>query len=391
MATAESLEGLLADTKCPICLDCLRNPVTIECGHNFCHSCIEHTWKDQHDIFLCPVCRHSCQDMQLRNNTQLGNMAEIAKLLHITMSKMEKEEETSLCKSHNQLLSLFCEEDQKFLEYERETLLTRLAEEEKYIKQKLNANIAAFSDYKSTLKSLLKDVAEKSVVSEVQLLSNIKSIHDRYERLKSPDLFSFQLRKEECVLPPLSLELQKIIKKFKREVTLDPETAHPNLLVSEDKKSVTLVLTKKRSYFNQRGFTTYSVVLGCEDFQSGRHYWEVKVDDKPEWMLGVCVDSLSRKETQLPTGQNRCWAIQLCNGDYVAQGPVPLILVLRDKPRGIGVYLDYELGMISFYNLNNRSHIHSFTDRFSGVLKPYFYVGHDSKPLTICAVTDYEL
>uniref|UniRef100_A0A8C4PV66 RING-type domain-containing protein n=1 Tax=Equus asinus asinus TaxID=83772 RepID=A0A8C4PV66_EQUAS len=55
MAFAVSLAKLQAEASCPICLDYLRDPVTIHCGHNFCLSCIHQRWEDLQDIFPCPV------------------------------------------------------------------------------------------------------------------------------------------------------------------------------------------------------------------------------------------------------------------------------------------------------------------------------------------------
>ncbi|XP_003423545.2 tripartite motif-containing protein 75-like [Loxodonta africana] len=469
MEVTAALARIQAEANCPICLDYFRDPVTIKCGHNFCRSCIQQSWEGQQNRFPCPVCRHPCLQWHLGSNTQLGHIAEIAKLLHITRSKRKREEETCLCKKHNQVLTHFCEEDlevlcplctqlpdhqdhyvrsieeaashhrkrlmsymeplkkqmahfqklvttqdrepfalrkkvekqrkklfsefehlNKFLDREHEEALSRLAREEKQIQQKLNANITAFSEYIPTLNNLLKEVAEKSVMSEVKLLTDIKSVQDHCESLNPPVLYSFQLRKEGCSLSPQYSALQKIIQKLKEDVTLDPERAHRNLFVSADKKSVTFVKKTQRLPPNPKRFKFDPVVLGREEFSSSRHYWEVEVGEKAEWSVGVCKDSLSRKAKRPPAGQERCWAIQLCNGNYVAQGTFPVTLVITEKPRGIGIYQDYELGEISFYSLNDRSHIYCFTDRFSEILKPYFCIGRDSQPLTICAVRDYE-
>ncbi|XP_077003476.1 tripartite motif-containing protein 75-like [Tamandua tetradactyla] len=469
MAFATSLEELQLGARCPICLDFLTDPVTIECGHNFCHSCIQQTWENIQDRPPCPVCRHQCQDWHFRSNAQLGKMSEIVKLLHITRGKRKSQEETRLCKQHSQVLTLFCEEDKELLcplcaqspdhqghhvrpikeaashhrkrlhsyimslkkqvadlekltamhdrnlselrekvetkrqklfsefehlnhilECEQGTLLSRLAYEEKKIQHKLNENIASFSEYISTLKILQKEVAEKSVMSEEKLLADIKSIHHRYQSLKSPVPYSFQLRKEGLSLPLQYSALQKIKQKFTEDVILDPETAHLNLLVSEDKKSVIFVNKKQRLQPNPKRFMIDLAVLGSEGFDSGRHYWEVQVDDKPEWAVGVCKDFLPRKGQGLLSGQNRGWTIHLLDGVYVAEGTAPVTIPLTERPRGIGIYLDYELGEITFYSLNERSHIHTFTDKFSEILKPYFCTGHDSKPLTICAVKDDE-
>ncbi|KAK1343110.1 hypothetical protein QTO34_015883 [Cnephaeus nilssonii] len=71
MAFAASLAS------CPICLDHLRDPVTTECGHNFCHSCIHQRWEGLQGTFPCPVCLHHCPDRSLKRNTQLYRMTEI--------------------------------------------------------------------------------------------------------------------------------------------------------------------------------------------------------------------------------------------------------------------------------------------------------------------------
>ncbi|XP_054572935.1 tripartite motif-containing protein 75-like [Eptesicus fuscus] len=468
MAGEGAVAKLQTEINCPICLGTLRDPVTIECGHNFCRSCIQQSWAGLQGSFPCAVCRHPCQEKYMRSNTQLGRMVDMAKLLQITREKMKQQEKRRLCEQHNQALTLFCEEDlellcplctqppdhqghqvrpveeaashhrqrlssyigplkkqmadtQKLLdtqdrrlselrekvdkrraklaaefeqliesvECEEEAVLSRLAAEEKDILRNLSANKAAFSDHISKLKVQLKEMAEKSVMSDVEMMMNIKGVLQCCEKLKPPSIYCVQLRREAFSLPPQCEALQKIIQRFREEVTLDPETAHPNLLVSEDKKSVTFVRKKQRVRRNPKRFAVDPVVLGTEGFDCGRHYWEVQVDDKPEWAVGVCRDSLSKERKQpLLRQENRCWTIQLQDGDYVARGSVPVPLVLKEMPRGIGIYLDYELGQVSFYNLNDMSHIHSFRDTFSEVLKPYFYIGCDPKPLTVCALRD---
>lgn len=120
---------------------------------------------------------------------------------------------------------------------EQEAVLSRLAEEERDLQQKVRANSTAFSEHVSTLPRLPNKVAERSAASEVRRRAEIGSARDRGESLKPPAPCSFQLRREGCSLPPQDLALQKILQKFRREVTLDPETAHPNLLASEGKKS----------------------------------------------------------------------------------------------------------------------------------------------------------
>lgn len=120
----------------------------------------------------------------------------------------------------------------------------------------------------------------------VKLLMHIKSVLHRCDNLKLPAVYWYQLRKEEFSLPPQCSALQKIIQRF-REVILDPKTAHPNLLVSEDKKSVRFVRKKQSFHQNPKGLAVDPVVLGSEGFDCSRNYLEVQVDDKPEWAVMV--------------------------------------------------------------------------------------------------------
>ncbi|XP_062963586.1 putative tripartite motif-containing protein 61 [Cynocephalus volans] len=115
MAFATSLAELQAEASCPICLDYLRDPVTTDCGHNFCSSCIHQCWEDLQDVFPCPFCLHYCPDNSLKRNPQLCHMTDIVKQLPTTRSKRKWQEEKALCEQHSQVLDLFCETDLELL------------------------------------------------------------------------------------------------------------------------------------------------------------------------------------------------------------------------------------------------------------------------------------
>ncbi|XP_060003013.1 tripartite motif-containing protein 75 [Lagenorhynchus albirostris] len=434
MTVAAALAGLQAEANCSVCLEGLRVPVTTECGHNSCRFCIQRSWAHLEDRFPCPVRHHPCQERQVRRNTQLGRMIRVARLLQSSRSNRRRCEEPRLCELHRQILSLFCEEhvevlcplcartpehqghlrpvgeaaadhwqrlsayveplkrrvadahslvaaqDRKLLELrelvqrqrlelasefrqlsravdgEQEAVLARLVQEEQDIREQLGANITASSDHICELRGLLHEVTERSVLPGARLLSGIGGVLGRCERLRCPDVYSFQLRREGCSPPPPQHSaLQKIIQKFREDVTLDPETAHPNLLVSEDRKSVTFA--RSRQLFPQARRDS------ARSLRSGAGRLE---------------------------GQKHLWTLGLRGGDCEARGPWgALPLELKEEPGGIEVYLDYELRAISFCSWTDRSHIHSFTDKFSEILKPYFSVGCYTQPLTICAVRDY--
>ncbi|XP_045687359.1 putative tripartite motif-containing protein 61 [Phyllostomus hastatus] len=115
MGFAASLLELQAEASCPLCLDYLRDPVTTECGHNFCRSCIQQRWEDLQDIFPCPVCLHHCPDRNFKKNTQLCHITDIVKQIPTTGRERELQEEKPLCVKHHEVLTLFCEEDLELL------------------------------------------------------------------------------------------------------------------------------------------------------------------------------------------------------------------------------------------------------------------------------------
>ncbi|NXU59915.1 TRI39 ligase, partial [Turnix velox] len=150
----------------------------------------------------------------------------------------------------------------------------------------------------------------------------------------------------------------------------------PNLLLSADLKSVRFVPSSPQHPPpppTPHRFTLYPCVLGAQGFTSGRHYWEVEVGDKTHWALGVCKDSVPRQggEAGAPLPHSGYWRLRLWNGDKYAVTTSPFTpLSLRVKPRRVGVFLDYDAGKVSFYNVTDRSHIYTFSDTFTGVIRP---------------------
>ncbi|XP_065272066.1 butyrophilin subfamily 1 member A1-like [Emys orbicularis] len=171
------------------------------------------------------------------------------------------------------------------------------------------------------------------------------------------------------------------------DVTLDPDTANPYLVLSEDRKRVRDGDTRQDLPDNPERFDYCDSVLGTEGFTGGRRYWEVEVGDKPEWDLGVCRESVNRKGQVTPTPVNGYWAVRLLGGRYEALTSPPTPLPVSVRPSRVGIFLDYEAGEVSFYNVTDRSHLFTFTDTFSGTLHPYFSPGYDAGDnLIICPV-----
>ncbi|XP_074917502.1 erythroid membrane-associated protein-like [Chelonoidis abingdonii] len=175
------------------------------------------------------------------------------------------------------------------------------------------------------------------------------------------------------------------------DVTLDPNTANPYLILSGDRKCVTHRDEHQDLPDNPERFDTMAVVLGAEGFTGGRHYWEVEVGEKNIWTLGVCREDVSRKGHILFVPENGYWTIWQHADQLMANTSPTTFLPVSVRPRRLGIFLDYEAGEISFYNVTDRSHLFTFTNTFSGVLRPYFNPeynkgGTNMFPLIICPV-----
>ncbi|XP_059827080.1 nuclear factor 7, brain-like isoform X2 [Hypanus sabinus] len=169
-------------------------------------------------------------------------------------------------------------------------------------------------------------------------------------------------------------------------VTLDVETAHPRLEVSEDRKSVRRTGTRRDLPDTGKRFTDRPCVLGSEGFTSGRHYWEVEVTGNRLWGLGVAAESVEMKERVTLSPETGFWIIRRRDDAMkVLTSPVSR-LPAGPFPGRVGVYLSYESGTVSFYNAETKSHLHTFTgNKFTEKLYPFFGIGYENEWLRICS------
>ncbi|XP_056610939.1 E3 ubiquitin-protein ligase TRIM21-like isoform X2 [Triplophysa dalaica] len=206
---------------------------------------------------------------------------------------------------------------------------------------------------------------------------------------------------QECLYHALinvtGIELRRI-EKFAVNVTMDPQTAHPKLLLSEDAKQAVYGETQQEVPDSPMRFDTCPGVLGKEEFSSGKCYFEVQVKGKTEWDLGVAGESVKRKGTITLSPRNGIWTLRLRNGiEYKACDIPSVSLSLGVKPQRMGVFVDYEEGLVSFYDVESRSHIYSFTGQsFTEKLHPYlspcFNNGDkNSAPLVILPISNQSL
>ncbi|XP_060730847.1 butyrophilin subfamily 2 member A2-like [Tachysurus vachellii] len=179
-------------------------------------------------------------------------------------------------------------------------------------------------------------------------------------------------------------------KKFVVDVTLDPDSAHPQFILSEDGKKVTHVNTPQDLPDSPQRFNC-TCVVGQQSFSTGRFYYEVQVKGKTAWTLGVIRGNIDRKKGI----KDGLWLLEMRKENKYRAFPGPAVpLTLREKLEVVGVFVDYEEGLVSFYDVKSRSRIYSFTGQsFTANVYPYFSPCNNRKgknlaPLIIIAVNE---
>ncbi|XP_051982773.1 LOW QUALITY PROTEIN: protein NLRC3-like [Xyrauchen texanus] len=170
------------------------------------------------------------------------------------------------------------------------------------------------------------------------------------------------------------------LRKYSCNLTLDPDTAHTDLQVSEDNRKVTWLKEKHQSPDHPERFDQWSQVL-CREGLTGRYYWEA------EWSeigahVGVSYKGISRKgrKDECWFGQNaKSWSLDCTKDKYVARHNKNKVVIPATGPCSyvIGVYLDWSAGTLSFYSVSDThtlTHLHTFNTTFTEPLFAGFLV-----------------
>ncbi|CAH2302274.1 nuclear factor 7, brain-like [Pelobates cultripes] len=157
--------------------------------------------------------------------------------------------------------------------------------------------------------------------------------------------------------------MRHIVKPIPEPLQFDPESAHPNLILSPDLRQVKYSHSTKKLKGSKLCFEPGLYVLGIPGFQSGRHYWEVYVGNRSNWVIGIVKESVERKGVHVLSPQNGYWVIRKqTHNTFYGIGDPPLSLVLKNQPTRIGVCLDFFVGHVAFYDADTTLLLFQFND-----------------------------
>uniref|UniRef100_A0A672SCK9 Uncharacterized protein n=1 Tax=Sinocyclocheilus grahami TaxID=75366 RepID=A0A672SCK9_SINGR len=350
------------DYMCPVCHEIFNTPVILSCSHSFCKECLQQFWTTK-GTQECPVCRKSSRHQPLVN-LALKNLCE-------SFLKKRNERRSSgseeLCSLHREKLKLFCLEDKQpvclvcFTSQQHDNHKFRPLSEvvssqksqaehtERQIKQQFEtlhqflrdeeeATITALREEEEQKKQMMKEKLEE-MNRHISALSH--TIRDTEEMMRASDV---------------------------SPVILDPNTAHPDLVLSDDLTSVKWSWNKQPLPDNPERFNCYPCVLGSEGFNSGTHCWDVEVKQSSDWSLGVTTATNPRKGRDF---YKTCvWSVWY-DQYSLSEQPVFGFRVKQDLER-VRVYLDYDRGTVSFSDPVTNTHLHTFTTSFTDTVFPFF-------------------
>ncbi|XP_063245251.1 LOW QUALITY PROTEIN: E3 ubiquitin-protein ligase TRIM39-like [Prinia subflava] len=241
---------------------------------------------------------------------------------------------------------------QQLLEEQERLLLGRLAELDREIVRRQEGTISSLSEQISSLGRQLQELEDKCQQPPWELLQDSRDLLSRLEEQSAPEAVEASpgLAEEPTGPPQESATLREMLKEFQASLTLDPDTAHPRLALSEDGKSVRWGDTRGTVPDHPKRFDSSRCVLGREGFGSGRHYWEVRVGRGAAWAVGVAKESVPRKGRVSIKPEVGIWAVGQCGSQCQALTSPAVPIRLPEAPEVVGVYLDYEAGRVAFFD-----------------------------------------
>ncbi|XP_054980277.1 E3 ubiquitin-protein ligase TRIM38-like [Sorex araneus] len=311
-----------------------------------------------------------------QNKEWLGNIREQIKNFKSEMMEIKNDIKYDFKFFH---MILYMEED---------SYLWRLENEEEQVLKRLQDSEAQLEKQSQELNKHILELERKCQGSAQELLQDVRNTLDRISAMKlnAPEDVSLHIHS----MPDVESFFCQLLKLFETDnvkLTLDLDTAHNNLYVDKDKNKAFGGRLQVKQDTTTR-FKDSPCVLGCEAFTSGKYYFEISFKyyfenssfrEGSRWDVGVCLENVPRENDMRRDPESGFWAIRHCRDDDYIALTSPLTPLCLEDVSLIGVFVDYEAGLVSFYNVDTISHIFTFPKAsFSGPVRPYFCIGEDT-------------
>ncbi|XP_043956149.1 zinc-binding protein A33 [Gambusia affinis] len=324
--------------------------------------------KDKLELMLKSL-ESKLEYLERKHRTSADMLAYIKYQTLTTQNKIKKQFE--------QLHQALCEEES----VRREAVKKEEEEKTASIKAKMNELSAEMLSVAETMSAIKTQLKEDDMI----ILQNFKATQGRDKDMEDDlDCMSGLLLDATKHLSNLKYNVwEKILDNTDyTSVTLDPNTAHPCLVLSEDLTSLHYSKQPSCCPDNPERFHVSAEVVGMSSLGSGSHHWVVETGSNEDWLLGVASLSVPRSAEVAARPENGFWTLCFRDGELRAMSSPPTLLTVTTKPEQVKVQLDYNKGTVTFFDPVDNLLLYTFTQTFTEPLLPYFYT-QSSHPLRI--------
>ncbi|XP_062950938.1 tripartite motif-containing protein 64C-like [Cynocephalus volans] len=256
-----------------------------------------------------------------------------------------------------------------FLHEEEQLHLETLDREAAETFQQLRNSEVRMTQQKEHLEEMHRELAETCQKPAAELLQDFGNILERTELVL--------MQKPQPMNPELNswhiTGILDMLNHFRVDNPLRKETASCYMSLSENVRS--MIFGDDHHCVSRELQTVESFAAwGAQAFTSGRHYWEVDLAHSSSWILGVCKDSWTGDTDIIHDSEESFLLFSFKRGDrYSLSTNSPPLTQYVKRPLGrVGVFLDYDNGIVSFYDVYKSSLIYSFLPSFfSSPLTPF--------------------
>uniref|UniRef100_A0A7N6FIT8 Uncharacterized protein n=1 Tax=Anabas testudineus TaxID=64144 RepID=A0A7N6FIT8_ANATE len=376
---------------CSICLDVFTDPVSIPCGHNFCKDCITEYWNINVQC-RCPVCkRRFNMRPELQINTFISEMA--------AQFRQSAQQKTSSSSSEQQVVKPEVHQMIQKRRLKIQEIKASVQLSNKDADREIAEGVQVFTALKESVErgqaELIKTIKEKQRTTEKQAEDLIKELEQEISDLNKRSSEVEQLSQSEDHLHLHLLQTFPFLNtgssiKDLTEVSIRPSSYEGAVVRAvaqlEEKLSKQMKKLFEAELKRVQQFADPHIILcksqqsnncrcslSIKNFTSGKFYFDVLIKNLSTWTLGVSRKSNIEREIML-SPQSGYWIVCASQlGECYAAADPPVRLSLRSQPEKVGVFVDYEQGLVSFYDADTAAPIYSFTGcSFTEKLFPFF-------------------